>query len=108
MREERMIARWMSVAFLALAAPACSERHLNKDFGSSYRAAFEAQAPPRPGGPARPATGLDAQEASIVTQTYRTSLAPKDTKPRDQPVLIVAPPAQGGAQKLAPSVPQER
>jgi hypothetical protein len=107
MTEERMIARWMLVAAL-LAVSACSQRHLTKDFGSSFHEAFQAQAAPRPGGPARAAGGLDSQEAAIVSQTYRTSLAPKDAKPKDQPVLIVAPPSQGGAQKLAPSVPQER
>jgi hypothetical protein len=52
--------------------------------------------------------GLDSQEAAIISETYRTSLAPKDAKPKDEPILIVAPPSRDAPAKLMPSVPQER
>jgi hypothetical protein len=106
-----MAARWIVVLIvIAVAGAGCEWRkqHLTPGFGSSYDAAFRAQAPPRKGGPARPADGLDSQEAAIIAETYRTSLAPKDAKPRDEPILIVAPPSPNGAPKLMPSVPQER
>ena len=101
-----MTTRWI-LAVVVLAALACGGRqHLQEGYGSSYHSAFDVQANPRPE-PARATTGLDSQEAAIVSQTYRASLAPQDTKPKDQPILIVAPPTPG-MPKLPPSVPPER
>lgn len=100
--------RWIFVA-TALATAACGPRpHLIDGHGTSYRAAFAAQAPPRADGPAQASVGLDSQEAAIVAHTYRAGLAPKDERPKEQPVLVVTPPSRDAPQKLAPSVPQER
>ncbi len=97
------------VLTLGVAALACSNRqHLSDAYASSYDAAFRVQAPAPAGGPARATTGLDSQEAAIVSDSYRKSLAPKDAKTTDQPVLYVAPPSRDYAQPLAPSVPKER
>jgi hypothetical protein len=103
--------KWLVVMITAaLAGPGCGWRkqHIVPGYGSSCDRAFAAQAVPRKGGPAQAAAGLDSQEAAIVSQTYRTGLSPKDVKPKDQPILLVAPPSRDGAPKLAPSVPQER
>ena len=97
-----------SLIVVAMALTACRQQHLIPGYGKSYDAAFQAQAPPRKGGPARAATGLDSQEAAIIAETYRTSLAPKEAKPKQEPMLIVTPPSREVPQKLAPSVPQER
>lgn len=100
-------ARW--VACLALvAAVGCGWRkqHLSKDHGRSYDAVFAAQ---RAGGKPTPAvTGLDSQEAAIVSGAYRAGLAPKGQKGAEQPVLLLAPSARERPQPLAPSVPGEK
>lgn len=104
-----MTLRAKCVAFLALAAAAgCGGRkqHLTPDHGKSYDAAFAAQ---RAGGaPAEAVSGLDSQEAAIVSDGYRAGLAPKGQKAEEQPVLLVAPPARERPQPLAPSVPAEK
>jgi len=96
-----------SLIVVAMALAACRQQHLIPGYGKSYDAAFQAQAPQRKE-PARAATGLDSQEAAIIAETYRTSLAPKEAKPKQEPMLIVTPPSREVPQKLAPSVPQER
>jgi hypothetical protein len=98
------------LAVVSLVVVGCAGKpHLIDEYGTSYHAAFAVQADARPLGPAQAAAGLDSQDAAIITQTYRASLAPQEAKPKDQPILIVTPPSpQGPAQKLAPSVPQER
>lgn len=98
------------VAAAALAATACGRAHLTPGFGTANRTAFEAQ---RVRGPeetaAKPNMALDAQETSVVSQSYVRSLAGKSGKAEAQPVLYVAPQQSGGgsAQRLAPSVPQD-
>jgi hypothetical protein len=95
---------------LALAALGCgcARAHLTEKYGESYAAVFSEQAPPRPK-TVGPVSGLDSQEAAIISGSYRKSIAPKDTQVKDQPVLIVAPPTQQGGYgmtTLAPSVPK--
>jgi hypothetical protein len=104
-----MSVKWL-VMFAAVGASGCGGRqqHIIQGYGDSCDAAFAAQAPPRKGGPARAAKGLDSQEAAIIADTYRTRLAPKDYKAKEEPMLLLTPPPPGSPQKLAPSVPQER
>jgi hypothetical protein len=56
-----------------------------------------------------PVSGLDSQEAAVISGAYLRSLAPKNAQVNEEPMLLVAPPAQGGgygSTKLAPSVPK--
>lgn len=94
------------LGFLLAVLSSCARPHLTETFGRSNRAAFAAQAPPQ--AQARKATtGLDSQEASIISGSYRRSLAPKTREVKDQPILLIAPQGTGGAQAqpLPPSVP---
>ncbi len=108
-----MNARTWAVAVLALVG--CSGRqHLWETRGVAYDKSFVAQQGPRPAAGARrapPAAGLDSQEASIIAEGYRASLAPKGSRAdqQQQPVLIVAPPGQAQPQYMLPppSVPKE-
>jgi hypothetical protein len=90
--------------------PSCARQHLTETYGRSYTAVFAAQAP-APATPRKATGGLDSQEASIVSGSYLRGLAgvPKNYGGmKDQPVLLLAPPAGNGGQPpaLAPSVPQ--
>lgn len=98
-------------AALAALALSCARQHLTPTQGQSYDAAFAAQRAPLPPASAKrgAAVGLDSQEAEIIADSYRRSLAPKDEKPNEEPIIIVPPPTQGGYQRapaLAPSVPK--
>ncbi|MBI5547500.1 MAG: hypothetical protein HY901_26760 [Deltaproteobacteria bacterium] len=79
--------------------------------GRAARAVFTSQAarePTKP--PAVAATGLDSQEAAIVSEGYRRSLAPRGVAVEEPPVLFVAPSPAGYANTNPmmppPSVPQ--
>lgn len=103
-----MSAKWVGIVVVAtLAGCGWRQQHLSGDYGKSFDAIFAAQAVERQT-PARAASGLDSQEASIIAQTYRKSLAPKEVSAKEQPILMVAPTREGQAQPLAPSVPKER
>jgi hypothetical protein len=100
------------VAIAALLLLACSGRqHLWESRGAAYDRSFAAQKVQRPSGAKRtqPAAGLDSQEAAIIAESYRASLAPKGAKVDQQPVLIVSPQGQGQQQYALPppSVPKE-
>ena len=96
---------------LVVSLGGCASRaHVTPTQGQSYSAAFAQQAPPmaKVTGPVR---GLDSQEASIISSSYRRSLAPKAAQVKEEPILLVAPPSQQGGgygMKLAPSVPSEK
>lgn len=98
------------VVMVAALAAACSgPRHMSRAHGVAYRAHFERQAA-NPAAQERAEKGLDSEEAGIVANSYRRSLAPKGTRETAQPeVLLVAPPPSGGARPtpLAPSVPKD-
>ncbi len=106
------VALALALGLAAASSAGCGRAHLEAGYGRSYRAQFAAQRD-RPTG-ASPAaknlTGLDAQEASIIAQTYRRSLAPKEVEEKAQPILVVAPNQPGSAQPALPppSVPKER
>jgi hypothetical protein len=81
---------------------------MTRTHGLSYRAAFAQQQAVATGRkPVDPPPGLDSQEAAIIADGYRQSLAPKGQKAEQEPVILVAPQQQGGrAQQLQPSVPR--
>jgi hypothetical protein len=97
----------------AAAACGCSApEHLTPGFGESYRAALDRQAIREPGTFAQPVTGLDSQEAAIISETYRRSLAPKQRQGEalEEPLIYVAPPdnRMNKANMPPPSVPQDQ
>jgi hypothetical protein len=103
------VIRRMGVAAvgLAMALAACSSREtITRMHGKSYRAAFERQVA-NAASKAKPPAGLDSQEAAIVAESYRGSLAPTGTEVEEEPVLIVTPPRQQRTAPLAPSVPRQ-
>ncbi len=96
---------------LAAGIVGCASRaHLTESQGQAYAAAFAQQGPPPKGQIRGPVSGLDSQEAAIISETYRRGLAPKNVPVKEEPILIVAPPSRGagGYGALAPSVPKER
>jgi hypothetical protein len=103
--------RVLIFAFVVAAASGCARKaHLTKQFGSSYDAAFATQSPNAAGKTpvAEATTGLDSQEAAIISDSYRTSLAPKGVDVGEPPVLVLSP-SRGEARSAMPppSVPKE-
>lgn len=101
----------LCIAVLGMASSAgCGDRsHLTESYGRAHREAFARQvADPGAGERAKAPKGLDAQEASIVVDTYRKQLAPKGAASDEhQPILLLTP--QSGASQgyvPPPSVPQ--
>lgn len=97
----------LAVTALGSLALACGRAHLQGSTGKAYQAALTAQAPPK-ATPKPAAPGLDPQDAEIIADGYRRSLAPKDVKVTEEPFVIVQP--AGGYVRptpLAPSVPKE-
>lgn len=101
----------IAVAVVALALGGCGWRkqHLNAGYGLSYDNAFAAQRERRDKAPAEAATGLDAQEAAIISDGYRSGLAPKGSGAEgvQQPIILMSP---GGSERPytpLPSVPKE-
>lgn len=102
--------RKIVLAALALAALAgCSWRkqHLTRSFGQSYDSAFDAQRERRDKPPAVAVSGLDAQEAAIISETYRRGLVPKGGTSRQEPLILLSPATQQRPYVPPPSVPKE-
>ncbi|OFX23364.1 MAG: hypothetical protein A2V77_00705 [Anaeromyxobacter sp. RBG_16_69_14] len=103
----------LKLAVLLVASLAgCARARITPTHGKAYSAVFAQQAPAK-AKVTGPVSGLDSQEAAIISLSYRRGLASKETQPREeqQSILLLAPPsAQGGGYgaKLAPSVPSER
>ena len=100
----------LAVTVLVAGIIGCARAHITPTYGESYSAAFARQSPTG-AKVATPVSGLDSQEAAIISASYLRSLAPKTVQPKEEPILLVAPPAQGGGYgmtKLAPSVPSEK
>ncbi|WP_242343567.1 hypothetical protein [Anaeromyxobacter terrae] len=100
------------VAALVVLAAGCAREHLTETHGRAMREIMTAQRanPAAPRGPAPAALdGLDSQEATIIAETYRKSLAPKGERVEEPPVLLLSPQANRDRQRpLAPSVPPAR
>jgi hypothetical protein len=97
---------WMAV-LLAIAGCGGRKQHLDKHFAQSTVQAFAVQRLERSGAPAAAVTGLDSQEAAIISDAYRSRLAPKGVKVEEEPIILVAPPTRERRYPLAPSVPKE-
>ncbi len=105
-RGAALLAAVAAVATAASLMGGCSGRqHLARGYGVS-REAFRAQrAVPEPAG-APDVTGLDSQEAAIVADSYRRSLAPKGAQVEEEPVIMLAPQKPVQRAPLPPSVPK--
>ena len=104
----------LAMTVFGTAALACGARqHITDTHGKSFEAAYSRQpvqlAKKAP--PSGPMTGLDSQEAAIISEGYRKSLVPKSMRQqaKDEPIIMIAPPTQSryGTVPLAPSVPKE-
>jgi hypothetical protein len=96
------------LAAAALGASACAtQEHLIQNYGDSNRGAFAAQRQRTSAEPAQPVTGLDAQEAAIISDTYRKSLAPKGQAVPQEPVMVLNPTGPDARYVPPPSVPKE-
>ncbi len=96
------------VAIAAVSAPllgGCSRRHLARGYGVSKEAFRAQRAVPAPAA-APDVTGLDSQEAAIIADGYRRSLAPKGAHVEEEPVIMLAPQKPVQRAPLAPSVPK--
>lgn len=102
--------RWFQLApaLTAAALLGCAARtHLTETQGQACSAAFSRQAP-APLKVTGPVKGLDSQEAAIIAEGYRASLAPKQVQVKEEPLVLVAPPQRGTPALPLPSVPKER
>ena len=94
-------------ALATLAGCAWRTDHLNREFGDAYVRVFHEQQA-NPAAKAMAVTGLDSQEAAIISDSYRVRLAPKGAEVDEEPVLIVTPQRrETRAAMPAPSVPKE-
>lgn len=104
----------VAVCALLLAGAGCADRtYLTATHGRAYHAALARQAANPNAGAQQPGAdkGLDSQEAAVVADGYRDSLARKGQTAPQEPVLLLAPSAREGrsANYMPPvSVPQER
>jgi hypothetical protein len=100
----------LAVTVLVAGIIGCARAHITPTYGQSSSAAFARQSPTK-AKITGPVSGLDSQEAAIISASYLRSLAPKTVQPKEEPIRLVAPPGQGGGYgmtKLAPSVPIEK
>jgi hypothetical protein len=96
------------VALMALAGCGWRKQHLTSSHGLSYDSAFAAQRERRPDkAPAVAASGLDAQESAIISDTYRKGLAGKQGTARQEPLILLSPPQPERSNMPPPSVPKE-
>jgi hypothetical protein len=78
-----------------LAGTGCFSRaHMTDTYGRAYKTAFARQAVNVGASNARTPKGLDALEATIVVETYRTQLSPRAAG-FDQQMIMVSPQAGG-------------
>jgi hypothetical protein len=97
----------LTLALCGLGTGACSRAKLTPTHGRAYHEAFAIQDanPNRKGN--KSINGLDSQEASIIAGSYRKGLSPKiENTGTGSQLLMVNPNRGGGAEVLAPSVPQ--
>jgi len=99
------------MAMLGLAGLLCagcfSRVHMTESYARAYRAAFARQVVNPGGSNAKTPKGLDALEASIVVDNYRTQLAPKSGA-NEQPMIMFSPQAGsiGYSPPTAPASPK--
>ncbi len=97
-----------SMVLLTMAGCGWRKQHLTRAHGESYDGAFAAQRERVGKAPAVAVTGLDAQEAAIISDGYRRGLAPKGSgSAKQESIILMAPPSTNQSYKPAPSVPKE-
>lgn len=96
-----------AVALVTLSGCGWRKQHLTSSYGLSYDAAFDAQRERRDKPPAVAATGLDAQEAALISDTYRRGLIPKGGTARQEPLILLSPAQQQPQYMPPPSVPKD-
>jgi hypothetical protein len=97
----------LALVLCGLGTGACSRTRLTPTHGRAYHEAFAIQDanPSRKGN--KSLNGLDSQEAAIIAGSYRKALAPKaENSNAGNQLLMINPNRGGGAEALAPSVPQ--
>jgi hypothetical protein len=99
-----------AAALAAFTMGACSRAHLSKNYGQSYAAWFSAQqVTPRPANAEaarRIVESLDAQEAAMVSKSYRKAVSKSDDAGGGSRMLMIGQPRAGGeAYVPPPSVP---
>jgi hypothetical protein len=99
-----------AAAFVAFTMGACSRAHLSKDYGQSYAAWFSAQqVTPKPANAAaagRIVESLDAQEAAMVSKSYRKAVSKTEDGGSGSRMLMIGQPRAGGEGYVPPpSVP---
>lgn len=106
---------WLgAVLGCALGASGCAApEHLTEGYGESFRAALERQAIQPVGCAAEPVSGLDSQEAAIISDSYRRSLLPdgQSLDNGDDQLIYLAPRPRtnpGNGMMPPPSVPPEQ
>lgn len=96
------------VALMVLAGCGWRKQHLTSSYGLSYDSAFAAQRDRKPDrAPAVAASGLDAQESAIISDTYRKGLAGKQGAARQEPLILLSPAQPERSNMPPPSVPKE-
>ncbi len=100
-----------ALVLLPLAVGCASRNHLTAGHGRAYHEALARQAAnPEAGKEPVASKGLDPQEAAVISQGYRASLAPQGGTVEHQPMLMVAPSAmkaRSGDYMPPASVPTE-
>ncbi len=96
-----------SMVLLTMAGCGWRKQHLTRAYGESYDGTFAAQRERVNKAPAEAVTGLDAQEAAIISDSYRRGLAPKGGTARQESIILMAPPSSNQPYTPAPSVPKE-
>lgn len=99
-------------AALCASTLGCFDRsHLTHSYGRAYRDAFAQQRVSANGAdPGKAIKGLDSQEASIVSGSYRRGLAPKGTPAQNSSMIVLNPHAEApiGAPSVAPAAAAPR
>lgn len=96
------------MALCTLAGCGWRKQHLTASHGLSYDSAFTVQRERRADkAPAVAASGLDAQESAIISDTYRKGLAGKQGAARQEPLILLSPAQPERSNMPPPSVPKE-
>ena len=96
-------------AVTALSMGACSRAHLSKNYGIAYASWFAAQrVAPKPANAEsarRMVESLDAQEAAMVSKTYRKNVSKSEDSSGSRLLMIGQPRSSGEGYIPPPSVP---
>lgn len=98
----------VTMVVLTMAGCGWRKQHLTRTQGESYDKAFAVQRERAGKAPAEAVTGLDAQEAAIISDGYRSGLAPRQGgTARQESIILMAPPTSNQPYLPPPSVPKE-